>query len=414
MCSTATLILNSSMSHDKHLTKKIISKLDSGPTTCLFLSLLSNTIKQNLNHSENFDTLIEVFPFTNSLLSSSQKLISLIESFNQLPSQSKKNAILPSLSSWIFYSNNIEGVGLPSSEDTERCIRRGARKNDSTKEYDVLLTFQLLQKMYLPSTKDSTLSARMFTLEQLQQWHRDLFTTEDGKSILLDGSDGGDGGELGKFRQGSAYTLPLDNNSQPHIYPHHSILNMAVKEFCTFTSMLATRIDLRFVSPLYAMAYTISLAAFCQFHFVDIHPFDDGNGRMCRLISKHILDHICPLPIPMFIHRERYIDTLVEGRKDHISHAPKRLAELILESGIQYYMSLLETHAQCPFLYLVSGKTREDLYESMKREEIQKESLREHILRHFDAMDSDSEKDIEEDRIKIRIKKYPSILWDEI
>ena len=42
------------------------------------------------------------------------------------------------------------------------------------------------------------------------------------------------------------------------------------------------------------------LAAWLLFKFVNIHPFMDGNGRMCRLLANRVLAVIFPFPVPIF------------------------------------------------------------------------------------------------------------------
>jgi len=104
------------------------------------------------------------------------------------------------------------------------------------------------------------------------------------------------------------------------------------------------------------------LAAFVQFHFVDVHPFLDGNGRMCRFLSKFILDQVCPIPFPMFKDREEYFSTLTNGRneKDPLN-CPKHLLNLLFESAIQYYKEIISTHFDNGFDILCPAVTEDHL-----------------------------------------------------
>eukprot|EP01102_Stenamoeba_stenopodia_P020562 TRINITY_DN8074_c0_g1_i1.p1 TRINITY_DN8074_c0_g1~~TRINITY_DN8074_c0_g1_i1.p1 ORF type:complete len:160 (+),score=23.27 TRINITY_DN8074_c0_g1_i1:648-1127(+) len=115
------------------------------------------------------------------------------------------------------------------------------------------------------------------------------------------------------------------------------------------------RIPERFREEETRILYTFALAAFAQFHFVDLHPFVDGNGRVCRLLSKFILDSVCPLPFPMFPNRTAYLRVLIEGRKSSSPFdAPFKLAELLLDTAILSYREHL-TVFERPFDLLITS-----------------------------------------------------------
>lgn len=84
--------------------------------------------------------------------------------------------------------------------------------------------------------------------------------------------------------------------------------------------------------------YVFALAAFAQFHFADIHSFTDRNGR---IISKRILDWVCPIPFPQFIDRELYLKTLELCRLEvgHIK-ALFPLLNLLMNTAIDCYSEL--------------------------------------------------------------------------
>jgi len=89
-----------------------------------------------------------------------------------------------------------------------------------------------------------------------------------------------------------------------------------------------------------------ALAAFAQYHFVTIHPFDDGNGRLCRFISKHLLDTFA-----CSSYRDAYIDAITSGRNmDHIKkHQP--LLSHLMQCAVEYYGNILkELSHQSEFL----------------------------------------------------------------
>ncbi len=134
----------------------------------------------------------------------------------------------------------------------------------------------LLKQMY---TDSPDLTKKLFNLGKISEWHKVLF-----QDLLL---------QPGLFRRSGVFVTNLD--SSQHTYPHHTIIPGALQ----IRPVLSTCPDHRVVWK-EKFLYTFALAAFIQFHFVDIHPFADGNGRLCRFLSKFILDSSCPIPFPMF------------------------------------------------------------------------------------------------------------------
>jgi hypothetical protein len=95
--------------------------------------------------------------------------------------------------------------------------------------------------------------------------------------------------------------------------------------------------------PIRKISMIFGLSAFAQLHFVDLHPFLDGNGRTCRVISKVLLDSILPTSIPMFENRGEYIASLEKSREvSDIRGAPLLLTGLLFRSAISHYNDILK------------------------------------------------------------------------
>ena len=53
-------------------------------------------------------------------------------------------------------------------------------------------------------------------------------------------------------------------------------------------------------------------AAWLVFELLDLHPFSDGNGRLCRLLCSYVLSTCTPFPSPI---SGKYVHALIAARK---------------------------------------------------------------------------------------------------
>lgn len=81
-------------------------------------------------------------------------------------------------------------------------------------------------------------------------------------------------------------------------------------------------------------------ASFAHLEFIQIHPFEDGNGRVARLILNLVLmqENFIPIAIPP-IWRQRYIQTLETGWEDPLPFT-EFIAEVV-QSNLTDYINLL-------------------------------------------------------------------------
>ncbi|PFX15646.1 Fido domain-containing protein [Stylophora pistillata] len=75
------------------------------------------------------------------------------------------------------------------------------------------------------------------------------------------------------------------------------------------------------------------------FELLDLHPFSDGNGRLCRILCSYSLSELNPFPTPIYnVWRNSckgdYIEALVEARMSPDRH-PSALTTMIIECS--YY-----------------------------------------------------------------------------
>lgn len=161
----------------------------------------------------------------------------------------------------------------------------------------------------------------------------------------------------------------------------------------------------------------IALAALIQFHFVDQHPFIDGNGRMCRILNKVILDWVLPVPIPMFDDRNEYIQSLVEGRQEELAvNCPQRLMKLLLKSAINHYTDMIKASTELVFDVLIVASSADQL--NVKLSEIGDKldnADKKNLCSAFEQLEQMHHVDVStEHSLVIRIYRHPAFCFDEI
>ena len=86
-----------------------------------------------------------------------------------------------------------------------------------------------------------------------------------------------------------------------------------------------------------SFSYLFRCAASLLFDFVDAHPFDNGNGRMCRLLANYVMTLITPFPVALYSStgsgrsgRRDYVNAIVECRNNR-KMGPGTLAAMLIE-----------------------------------------------------------------------------------
>ena len=77
------------------------------------------------------------------------------------------------------------------------------------------------------------------------------------------------------------------------------------------------------------------ISAWLLFELLDLHPFSDGNGRLCRILCSYSLSAFTPFPTPIYnvwtnSSKDDYKQALVDTRKFY-NRQPRGLATMIIE-----------------------------------------------------------------------------------
>tara|TARA_R110002050_G_scaffold298342_1_gene461542 strand:+ start:212 stop:1270 length:1059 start_codon:yes stop_codon:yes gene_type:complete len=93
-------------------------------------------------------------------------------------------------------------------------------------------------------------------------------------------------------------------------------------------------------AALFTAQEVVKLSAWVHFMLLDLHAFQDGNGRVARLVGNYLLMTLSPFPIPIFFlettesfaaQRSRYIEALGQARRDSRG-APVDLTLMLLDN----------------------------------------------------------------------------------
>ncbi len=238
------------------------------------------------------------FPYQSDLLinvidTTAQKIGQLSALITILDKAKESNIAIDTFTEEIVATNAIEGE-LLNYDSVRSSVRKRLDKNfdlgeDSSTHHTDALTSLLL---------DSTSNHELLTVERLHKWHSALFA--GGYTSLLDEI------KVGAFRE----------------YDDIEVVSGAYgREKVHYRAVPAKSIDddisrlLEYINHSCENVYIKSAKA--HLWFVSIHPYDDGNGRIARVIADYILSKEMPLAYQYFsissaiqLDKKNYYNTL--------------------------------------------------------------------------------------------------------
>jgi Fic family protein len=169
-----------------------------------------------------------------------------------------------------FFINSIEGISLTSRKKKKEAI------------IQVLTNTENALSLINRCLDDYS----QFTPEFLKKLHHTLLHDDwFEEEVVVSGDLFGDGTVIrlvtvGKFRKKACYTFHYEDeqeNTLPEVtqFCHFSLIEEEMHNFCrSVQEILAVESD------------PFTKAAWIQWSFLRIHPFEDGNGRVSRIISS--------------------------------------------------------------------------------------------------------------------------------
>lgn len=320
--------------------KSMAVQMDPGPRSCVLLRAL-----QAREESASITTSLMKFADADDLRGKAFTLHILLERCRALDAKVKSAATSWGVAAWVHSTIQMEDVASLESEDSTRVALEQiwSRKQSDCIPSSVITMSKLLDETYIREEDVSfTARCRRITREALNDWQH----------ILLPNIEPG------------VRTAGLLSFGDGHVYPHHLCVPFAMDNLLGLLhSKLAPWVD-EVKDGSKRICRIFAVAAFLQYHFADIRPYVDGNGWLCRFLSKFLLDACLPFPIPMFRMREKYISSLAYGRQveEDPMNAPSVLCDLMFSSATEFYANIVQlyTHFR-PVICTFGGAVVTDL-----------------------------------------------------
>ncbi|XP_020619248.1 uncharacterized protein LOC110057012 isoform X3 [Orbicella faveolata] len=163
---------------------------------------------------------------------------------------------------------------------------------------------------------------------------------EETHRILMEDTDLPQGKtKPGKFSVERRY---VEFNGELYKYPHYpkpgDMETAVYKLLDKYNDMfdLCTKGGLKEFEDFY---YLFKTCAWLLFELLDLHPFGNGNGRLCRILCSYLLSKFTPFPTPVYnvwteSRKNDYRQALVDTRKSE-GRQPTTLTTMIIECS--YY-----------------------------------------------------------------------------
>jgi len=217
----------------------------------------------------------------------------------------------------IFKSNKLEGVGCPIS-DTTKLINGYVQDSPISFSYEGLPTDhmkarrEVLQHFKaLLLVREFASSKQLLTEDIIKQWH----------GVLMEGLTE----PSGSYRTEGVF-------AGQKIFPDHECVP---EMMASLLSQTASRLQSSRRKSMWANA------AWLSHGFVSIHPFTDGNGRLCRLLGNYVLWYYgFPFAVPISSPRKKYMAALHYADRDFVERRSGMLAMLMLSNAV----SIAENH----------------------------------------------------------------------
>ena len=247
------------------------------------------------------------------------------------------------LRKFLYHINIEEGHGCNTMEGVESCLKMGigitSRRDLSEKERETVnlleAYYYLLDEVKIVEDRDEENKLHgLLEINLVKEIHKCIL-----KDIKLP-KNVTKPGEFSKQERATSF------KGEEYEYAKPEDLGPKVQTLLDRYNDLITYCVKEQEDPedqIYKMFKTCS---FLLFELLDLHPFGDGNGRLCRLLCSYALSSVTPFPTPIYnvwseSKKDDYVQALVDARKSKNRH-PTSLTTMIIECNYYGWKKFLE------------------------------------------------------------------------
>jgi fido (protein-threonine AMPylation protein) len=252
------------------------------------------------------------------------------------------------LINFILHLNKGEGIGTKDQASTQRALRKYKQldktKVISTQEMESINIYKAWNKLVILINKDKKDEAKnrgLLDIDWVKQLHIILMTGIIDNNINT---------APGLFSISPRFTC---YKGKEHKYPHFKNEKEwfdALQPILDHYNALVEGLKAKLITPssrIEGITKLFKLAAWLLHSVISLHPFSDGNGRLCRLLASYVLTLICPFPSPIenISTNTDFLDAIIKGRDSKTAQGQANLGDLtalIIESTWKAYQTFWE------------------------------------------------------------------------
>ena len=241
---------------------------------------------------------------------------------------------------FIYCIHNGEDHGCGTKEEIEWCLKQGDTPerplSDPEKETVNLRNAYTFLLNEVKKVEDSTEAEKVHGLISPDLvWDAHKLILPDIKAT-----------EAGRFSRSKRY---VEYKGKIYCYRDPDNMEKALQELLDNHNDLIKYYVKEEKDPKARVYNMFRICSWLLFEVLDLHPFPDGNGRLCRLLCSYVLSSMTPFPTPVYnvwstSKKKDYMDALVATRKSNTRH-PTSLTTMIIECnylGWKEFFNILE------------------------------------------------------------------------